>query len=62
MSKGIAHRPLSDMESNGVYFEKELFLVGDESLFCNYSGLPSVSSYEDDKTVKVVTQQVSSDQ
>lgn len=45
MSSGISYRPLSDMESNGVYFDKdELLLLGDESL-CQYSGLPSVSSY-----------------
>lgn len=43
--KGISYRPLSDMESNGVYFDKdELLLLGDESM-CQYSGLPSVSSY-----------------
>jgi hypothetical protein len=42
---GISYRPLSDMESNGVYFDKdELLLVGDESM-CQYSGLPSVNSY-----------------
>jgi hypothetical protein len=42
---GISYRPLSDMESNGVYFDKdELLLVGDESM-CQYSGLPSVESY-----------------
>ncbi len=45
MSSGISYRPLSDMESNGVYFDKdELLLLGDESL-CQYSGLPSVASY-----------------
>jgi hypothetical protein len=42
---GISYRPLSDMESNGVYFDKdELLLLGDESM-CQYSGLPSVESY-----------------
>jgi hypothetical protein len=52
MKEGIAYRPLSDMESNGVYFDKdELLLVGDDSL-CQYSGLPSVSSYvEEDREV-----------
>lgn len=46
----MSHRPLSDMESNGVYFDRdELLLVGDESLLCHYSGLPSVSSYETDE-------------
>jgi hypothetical protein len=45
--KGISYRPLSDMETNGVYFDKdEMLMVGDESL-CQYSGLPSVSSYEE---------------
>jgi hypothetical protein len=43
--KGISYRPLSDMESNGVYFDKdELLMLGDESM-CQYSGLPSVQSY-----------------
>lgn len=43
--KGISYRPLSDMHSDGVYFDKdELLIVGDESL-CQYSGLPSVISY-----------------
>ncbi len=43
--KGISYRPLSDMESNGVYFDKDdLLLLGDDSL-CQYSGLPSVQSY-----------------
>lgn len=42
---GISHRPLSDMHSDGVYFDKdELLVLGDESL-CQYSGLPSVTSY-----------------
>jgi len=43
--KGISYRPLADMHSDGVYFDKdELLLVGDDSL-CQYSGLPSVQSY-----------------
>ena len=42
---GIYYRPLSDMENNGVYFDKdELLILGDESM-CQYSGLPSVNSY-----------------
>jgi hypothetical protein len=46
---GIAYRPLSDMEVNGVYFDKdELLLLGDESM-CQYSGLPSVSSYVEEE-------------
>jgi hypothetical protein len=32
----IANRPLSDMDSGGVYFEEEV---------CQYSGLPSVTTY-----------------
>ena len=49
MKEGIAYRPLSDMESNGVYFDKdELLLLGDESL-CQYSGLPSVQSYMEEE-------------
>jgi hypothetical protein len=45
--KGISYRPLSDMHSDGVYFDMdELLLVADDSL-CAYSGLPSVSSYEE---------------
>jgi hypothetical protein len=43
--KGISYRPLSDMHSDGVYFDMdELLLVADDSL-CAYSGLPSVLSY-----------------
>ena len=43
--KGISYRPLADMHSDGVYFDKdELLLLGDESM-CQYSGLPSVQSY-----------------
>ena len=39
---------LPDMEINGVYFDMdELLLLGDESI-CQYSGLPSVSSYEEE--------------
>jgi hypothetical protein len=48
--KGII---LSDMHSDGVYFNREeelnvLLLVGDESL-CHYRGLRSVMSYEEQK-------------
>ena len=47
--KGISYRPLSDMHSNGVYFDKdELLVLGDESL-CQYSGLPSVQSYMEEE-------------
>ena len=52
--KGIAYRPLSDMESNGVYFDlDELLLLGDDSI-CRYSGLPSVSSYGEDEEKEIV--------
>jgi hypothetical protein len=44
---GMMYRPLSDMESNGVYFEREVETQLEESL-CHYSGLPSVESYEED--------------
>ncbi len=34
--KGISHRPLADMHTDGVYFDRdELLLVGDDSL-CQY--------------------------
>jgi len=32
------------MENNVIFDKDELLLIADESL-CNYSGLPSVSSY-----------------
>lgn len=48
MKDGMSYRPLADMESNGVYFDiDELLLVGDESI-CQYTGLPSVSTYVED--------------
>lgn len=50
--KGITHRPISDMESNGVYFDKskEEDLKSSieeerEISLCYYSGLPSLKSY-----------------
>ncbi len=43
------HRTISDMESEGIYFpedvKEELKRQRDE-LHCEYSGLPSVSSYD----------------
>jgi hypothetical protein len=42
---GMAYRPLADMESGGVYFERPDEDVIEE--ICHYSGLPSVSSYDD---------------
>jgi hypothetical protein len=46
MKQGIAHRPLADMESNGVYFDKEEEPIMVEVEICEYGGLPSVRSYE----------------
>lgn len=45
--KGITNRPISDMESNGVYFDKEEKTIGEEQevSICYYSGLPSLESY-----------------
>lgn len=52
--KGISFRPLSDMHTDGVYFDKdELLVLGDESL-CQYSGLPSVLSYVKEEEEDVV--------
>jgi hypothetical protein len=42
---GIADRPLSDMDCGGVYFERIEEERTDETI-CQYSGLPSVKSYE----------------
>ena len=41
---GMAYRPLADMESNGVYFDRP----EDQEVFeiCQYSGLPSVKNYD----------------
>jgi hypothetical protein len=51
--KGQSYRPLSDMENNGVYFDTdELLLVGDESI-CQYSGLPSVTTYVEEEDVVI---------
>lgn len=45
--KGISYRPLADMHTDGVYFDKdEMLLVGDETI-CQYSGLPSISTFID---------------
>lgn len=40
---------LADMESNGIYFSEEIkeeLKKQREELLCEYSGLPSVKSYE----------------
>ena len=42
-------RTISDMESDGMYFSpfvKEELKKQREELYCNYSDLPSVKSYE----------------
>jgi hypothetical protein len=42
-------RTIADMESDGVYFSdevKEMLEKEKQDLFCEYSGLPSVKSYE----------------
>ena len=49
MKQGIAHRPLADMETNGVYFDKDNIIEVVELEICQYSGLPSISNYEDKK-------------
>ena len=38
----MSYRPLADMESNGVYFDRP---EDQEIEICQYSGLPSVKSY-----------------
>ena len=46
------HKPLSDMESDGVYFPesvKEKLSEIREKEMCHYSGLPSVWSYSDER-------------
>ncbi len=50
----MLHRPLADMESDGVYFEdsiKKKLIEDREKLICQYSGLPSVDFYRDEKVV-----------
>jgi len=50
----MPHRPLADMESDGVYFEdsiKKKLIEDREKLTCQYSGLPSVDFYREDKVV-----------
>jgi hypothetical protein len=42
-------RTISDMESDGVYFDedvKRLIVQKKEELYCEYSGLPSPKAYE----------------
>jgi len=52
MKKFILHRPLSDMESDGVYFDesvKKKLVEEREKQVCQYSGLPSVIMYSSDR-------------
>lgn len=45
-------RNIADMESDGVYFDesiKEIMKKQRDELHCEYSGLPSVKSYETNK-------------
>ena len=48
----MAYRPLADMESNGVYFDEEYEKTILENNLCQYSGLPSVSSYLENEEEK----------
>ena len=53
MKHYMLHRPLSDMESDGVYFPefaKQQLVEEREKEICQYSGLPSLMMYmEEDK-------------
>ena len=52
MKKFILYRPLSDMESDGVYFDesvKKKLVEEREKQVCHYSGLPSVWMYGSDR-------------
>ena len=43
------NRTIADMESDGIYFSQDVkdeLKKKREELLCNYSGLPSVKSYE----------------
>ena len=54
MKKFILYRPLSDMESDGVYFDdsvKKKLIEEREKQVCQYSGLPSVWMYTTDKVM-----------
>lgn len=48
MAIGMSYRPLADMESNGVYFDRKEDLVDVPPSICEYSGLLSVASYDED--------------
>jgi len=50
----MLHRPLSDMESDGVYFDesvKKKLLEEREKEICHYSGLPSVIMYSTNRVL-----------
>jgi hypothetical protein len=52
MKHYMLHRPLADMESDGVYFPefaKQQLIDDREKEVCQYSGLPSVMTYVDDR-------------
>ena len=49
--KGQSYRPLSDMESNGVYFDKDEILLVDDENICQYSGLPSLITYVEEEDI-----------
>lgn len=49
MATSMSYRPLSDMESNGVYFERQDDILDIPPSLCEYSGLPSVQSYMDEE-------------
>lgn len=55
--KGISYRSLADMHTDGVYFDKDEKVVVEDNTICQYSGLPSVTSYEKKEKVdeEVVT-------
>lgn len=45
---GSSNRPISDMESDGVYFsddERKILQEERDKNWCHYSDLPSVASY-----------------
>jgi len=49
------HRNIADMESDGIYFDvnvKEALREQKKELYCEYSGLPSVKAYEENKLNK----------
>ncbi len=52
--KGISYRPLADMHTDGVYFDKDEKVVVEDNTICQYSGLPSVTSYEKKEKVEEV--------